>query len=68
MQANFTAFGGEGASINIGMVIGFAVVLSFFGIISKLIGAGIPALFVGFNRRGVHGELPQGCCRAVKWR
>ena len=40
------------------------VVLSIFGIVSKLFGAGIPALFVGFNRLGATriawGMLPRG--------
>ncbi|NQW17031.1 MAG: cation:proton antiporter [Chloroflexi bacterium] len=42
----------------------FGVVLSVFGIVSKLVGAGIPALFVGFNRLGATriawGMLPRG--------
>jgi Kef-type K+ transport system membrane component KefB len=42
----------------------FGIVLSFFGIISKVFGAGIPALFVGFNRLGATriawGMLPRG--------
>jgi Kef-type K+ transport system membrane component KefB len=42
----------------------FGVVLTLFAIISKLAGAGIPALFVGFNRVGATrialGMLPRG--------
>ena len=42
----------------------FAVVLTVFAVISKLIGAGVPALFVGFNRTGATrialGMLPRG--------
>ncbi len=42
----------------------FGAVLSVFAIISKLLGAGIPALFVGFNRVGATrialGMLPRG--------
>ncbi len=50
MQVDFGAlFGGDN---NIWLVIGFAVVLSVFGILSKLLGSGLPALLVGFNRRG----------------
>ena len=64
MQADFTAFGGEGSTASVGTAIGFAVVLSIFGIVSKLGGSGIPALLVGFNRRGAWrvavGMLPRG--------
>ena len=42
----------------------FGIVLTIFGIVSKLFGAGIPALFVGFNRLGATriawGMLPRG--------
>ena len=42
----------------------FAIVLTVFAIISKLVGAGVPALFVGFNRTGATrialGMLPRG--------
>ena len=42
----------------------FAAVLSVFAVISKLVGAGVPALFVGFNRVGATrialGMLPRG--------
>jgi Kef-type K+ transport system membrane component KefB len=64
MQADFTAFGGEGSEISVGTAVGFAVVLSLFGIVSKLAGAGLPALAVGFNRVGAWrvgvGMLPRG--------
>jgi Kef-type K+ transport system membrane component KefB len=65
MQADFTAFGGgEGADFSLGTVIAFSVVLVIFGIVSKLFGAGLPALAVGFNRRGAWrigvGMLPRG--------
>ena len=42
----------------------YGVVISFFAIISKVFGCGIPALFVGFNLRGAYrvglGMLPRG--------
>jgi len=42
----------------------FGIVLSIFGVVSKLVGTGIPALFVGFNRLGATriawGMLPRG--------
>jgi Kef-type K+ transport system membrane component KefB len=42
----------------------FGIILSILGIISKVIGAGLPALAVGFNRRGAYrvaiGMLPRG--------
>jgi hypothetical protein len=42
----------------------YGVVISFFAIISKVFGCGIPALFVGFNMRGSYrvglGMLPRG--------
>lgn len=64
MQADFTAFGGAGSKFTLAATIGFAVVLSIFGIVSKLGGAGLPALFVGFNRTGAWriavGMLPRG--------
>ena len=64
MQADFTAFGGEGSSAGVATAIGFAAVLSLFGIFSKLFGSGVPALFVGFNRKGAWrvavGMLPRG--------
>lgn len=64
MQVDFTAFGGEGSEHSLGTAITFAVVLSLFAIISKVVGAGLPALAVGFNRRGAWrvaiGMLPRG--------
>jgi Kef-type K+ transport system membrane component KefB len=64
MQADLTAFGGEGGESNLAKAIGFAVVLTLFGLVSKIVGAGVPALFVGFNRRGAWrvavGMLPRG--------
>ena len=64
MQADFTAFGGEDSQSSVSTAIGFAVVLTIFGVISKLVGAGLPALFVGFNRIGAWrvavGMLPRG--------
>ena len=45
-------------------VITFGIVLSILAIISKVAGSGIPALAVGFNRRGAWrigiGMLPRG--------
>ena len=42
----------------------FGIVLSILGILSKVIGSGLPALAVGFNRRGAYrvaiGMLPRG--------
>lgn len=42
----------------------YGVVISFFAVISKVFGCGIPALFVGFNARGATrigiGMLPRG--------
>jgi Kef-type K+ transport system membrane component KefB len=42
----------------------FGIVLSILGVLSKVIGAGLPALAVGFNRRGAYrvaiGMLPRG--------
>lgn len=63
MQVDFTAFsGGEGTSLA-AMII-FAVVLSVAAVVSKVVGAGLPALFVGFNRKGAtriaYGMLPRG--------
>ncbi len=64
MQADFSAFGGDESEATLLTAIGFAVVLSLFGIVSKLGGAGLPALFVGFNRTGAWrvavGMLPRG--------
>ena len=47
-----------------GGVIGFGIILSALAVISKVVGAGGPALAVGFNRRGAWrvglGMLPRG--------
>ncbi|MCZ6539155.1 MAG: cation:proton antiporter [Chloroflexi bacterium] len=63
MQVDFTAFGGSEDTTLAASII-FAVVLSVFAVISKVVGAGVPALFVGFNRRGATrialGMLPRG--------
>ena len=44
--------------------LGFGLLISFLAIISKVFGCGIPALAVGFNRRGAarigFGMLPRG--------
>jgi Kef-type K+ transport system membrane component KefB len=62
MQVDFTAFGAGETSL--GSAILFAVVLTVFAIISKVVGSGVPALFVGFNRIGATrialGMLPRG--------
>jgi Kef-type K+ transport system membrane component KefB len=62
MQVDFTAFGAGETSL-VSTII-FAVVLTIFAVISKLLGAGLPALFVGFNRIGATrvalGMLPRG--------
>jgi Kef-type K+ transport system membrane component KefB len=62
MQVDFTAFGAGDTSLASAIV--FAVVLTLFAVISKLVGAGVPALFVGFNRVGATrialGMLPRG--------
>lgn len=48
----------------VGGALGFGLVLAALAIFSKLIGAGLPALLVGFNRRGswriACGMLPRG--------
>jgi len=55
MQVDLGAMGGA---------IVFGIALSILGILSKVIGAGLPALAVGFNRRGAWrvaiGMLPRG--------
>jgi len=47
-----------------GGVLGFGAVLTALAIVSKLVGAGVPALAVGFNNRGAWrvglGMLPRG--------
>jgi len=63
MQVDFTAFGASEDKTLAASII-FAVVLSAFAVISKVVGSGVPALFVGFNRRGATrialGMLPRG--------
>jgi Kef-type K+ transport system membrane component KefB len=63
MQVDFTAFGASEDTTLAASII-FAIVLSVFAVISKVVGAGVPALFVGFNRRGATrialGMLPRG--------
>ncbi len=62
MQVDFTAFGAGDTSLASAIV--FAVVLTSFAVISKIVGSGVPALFVGFNRIGAWrvalGMLPRG--------
>jgi len=62
MQVDFTAFGAGDTSLASAVV--FAVVLTVFAVISKIVGSGVPALFVGFNRIGAWrvalGMLPRG--------
>jgi len=62
MQVDFTAFGAGETSL--GSALLFAFVLTVFAVISKVVGAGLPALFVGFNRIGATrvalGMLPRG--------
>ena len=62
MQVDFTAFGAGDTSLVSAII--FAVVLTVFAVISKLVGSGVPALFVGFNRIGATrialGMLPRG--------
>lgn len=62
MQVDFTAFGAGDTSLASAIV--FAVVLTVFAVISKVVGSGLPALFVGFNRIGATrvalGMLPRG--------
>jgi len=62
MQVDFTAFGAGDTSLSSAIV--FAVVLTVFAVISKIVGSGLPALFVGFNRIGATrvalGMLPRG--------
>ena len=61
MQVNLQSIFGSDQLTN---TLLFALVLTIFGIISKLIGSGVPALLVGFNRKsswviGV-GMMPRG--------
>jgi Kef-type K+ transport system membrane component KefB len=62
MQVDFTAFGAGDTTLASAIV--FAVVLTLFAVISKVVGSGVPALFVGFNKRGAYrvslGMLPRG--------
>jgi len=62
MQVDFTAFGAGDTSLSV--AIGFTTVLTLFAVFSKLAGSGLPALLVGFNRRGATrvalGMLPRG--------
>ena len=62
MQVDFSAFGAGDTSLMSAVI--FAIVLPIFAVISKLVGAGVPALFVGFNRTGATrialGMLPRG--------
>ena len=64
MQADFSTFGTNQSKIPLITMIGFAITLSVFGVISKLIGSGIPAVFTGFNKSGAWrisvGMLPRG--------
>ena len=61
MQVNLQSIFGSDQLTN---TLLFALVLTIFGIISKLIGSGVPALLVGFNKKsswviGV-GMMPRG--------
>lgn len=62
MQVDFTAFGAGDTSLSSAIL--FAVVLTIFAVISKIVGSGLPAMFVGFNRIGATrvalGMLPRG--------
>lgn len=62
MQVDFSAFGAGDTSLMSAVI--FAIVLTVFAVISKLVGSGVPALFVGFNRIGATrialGMLPRG--------
>jgi Kef-type K+ transport system membrane component KefB len=62
MQVDFTAFGAGDTSLSSAVI--FAAVLTVFAVISKIVGSGLPALFVGFNRIGATrvalGMLPRG--------
>jgi|TARA_B110000263_G_scaffold248320_1_gene262951 Kef-type K+ transport system membrane component KefB len=56
-----------GMQVDLGAMSGailFGIVLSILGIVSKVLGSGLPALAVGFNRRGAFriaiGMLPRG--------
>jgi Kef-type K+ transport system membrane component KefB len=62
MQIDFSAFGNGDTSLAPTIV--FTVVLTVSAIASKMVGSGVPALFVGFNRSGAYrialGMLPRG--------
>ncbi len=64
MQVDFTAFGGGGSDHTLAATLTFAAVLTVLAIISKVLGSGLPALVVGFNRHGAWrialGMLPRG--------
>ncbi len=64
MQVDFTSFFSAHEGHSTLSTILFAVVLSIFAIVSKLVGSGLPALTVGFNRIGswriALGMLPRG--------
>lgn len=62
MQVDFSAFGSGDTSLASTIV--FTVVLVVSAVVSKMVGSGVPALFVGFNRSGAYrialGMLPRG--------
>ena len=64
MQVDITAFGSAAGGHTLIENIVFAVILTVFAIVSKVAGSGLPALWVGFNRRGAWriglGMLPRG--------
>ena len=64
MQADFSAFASAEHEFSLFTVVAFSLVLIFLGIISKVGGAGLPALLVGFNKKGAWrigvGMLPRG--------
>ena len=64
MQADFSTFGTSESTTSLMTMIGFAITLSVFAVISKLVGSGIPAIFTGFNKSGAWrisvGMLPRG--------
>lgn len=68
MQVDFTSFGGGGdsgaAAGSVLKVALFTVVICLLAIFSKVAGCGLPALGVGFNRKGAMrigiGMLPRG--------
>ena len=62
MQVDFSAFGSGDTSLASTIV--FTIVLTVSAVASKMVGSGVPALFVGFNRSGAYrialGMLPRG--------